>query len=67
MTALHLFLHDESGATAVEYGMIVALVFLAMISGVAALGQSLEDLYTYAGDALIEAMSSSAAANANGQ
>ena len=57
MATMLRFCVDESGATAVEYGMIVALVFLAMISGVAALGQSLEDLYNYAGRALIQAMS----------
>ena len=29
---------DESGATAVEYGLILALIFLAMIGGVVAVG-----------------------------
>ena len=33
MAAISLCLHDESGATMVEYGIIVALVFLAMITG----------------------------------
>lgn len=28
-------LKDESGATAVEYGLILAMIFLAMIAGVA--------------------------------
>ncbi len=67
MAAIQLFLDDESGATAIEYTMIVALVFLAMISGVAALGQSLEAIYNYAADALIQAMSGAAADNANAQ
>lgn len=31
---------DAGGATAVEYGLILALVFLAMIGGVSAFGQS---------------------------
>ena len=30
---------DESGATAVEYGLILAMVFLAMIGAVQAFGQ----------------------------
>ena len=31
-------LKDEKGATAVEYGLILALIFLAMIGGVVAVG-----------------------------
>lgn len=31
---------DASGATAVEYGLILALIFLAMIGGVSAFGQN---------------------------
>ncbi len=30
---------DETGATAVEYGLILALIFLAMLGGVQTLGQ----------------------------
>lgn len=36
---------DEAGATAVEYGFIGALVSLAIVSGLGALGASLADLY----------------------
>jgi len=28
------FFRDESGATAIEYGLIVALIFLAIVTGV---------------------------------
>lgn len=31
---------DTSGATAVEYGLILALIFLAMVSAVSAFGQN---------------------------
>ena len=36
----HLFkiVKDQGGATAVEYGLILALIFLAMIGGVVAVG-----------------------------
>lgn len=34
------FLKDESGATAIEYGLIAALIAVAIIGGVGALGQS---------------------------
>ena len=33
-------LRDENGATAVEYGLILALVFLAMIGAVRTFGQN---------------------------
>jgi pilus assembly protein Flp/PilA len=34
------FLKDESGATAIEYGLIAALIAVAIIGGVTALGTS---------------------------
>ena len=37
---MRLFFHDKRGATAVEYGLILALIFLALMGGVAALGDS---------------------------
>ncbi len=39
------FLGDESGATAIEYGLIASLVGVAIIVAVAELGVSLGDLY----------------------
>ena len=38
---------DERGATAVEYGLILALVFLAMIGAVISFGQGAIDLWEY--------------------
>ncbi len=37
---------DESGATAVEYGLIVALISIAIVAGAVALGGSLNQLFT---------------------
>jgi len=34
------FLKDESGATAIEYGLIAALIAVAIISGVTAVGSA---------------------------
>ncbi len=34
------FLKDEAGATAIEYGLIAALIAVAIIGGVTALGTS---------------------------
>ena len=36
---------DESGATAIEYGLILALVFLAMLGGVASFGAEVGNMY----------------------
>lgn len=36
---------DESGATAVEYGLILAMIFLAMVVGVVALGSTTSSLW----------------------
>jgi pilus assembly protein Flp/PilA len=39
------FLKEESGATAIEYGLIAALIALAIIVGAGALGDSLNDMF----------------------
>ena len=39
------FLKDESGATALEYGLIAALVAVACITALTALGTSLSDMF----------------------
>jgi pilus assembly protein Flp/PilA len=36
---------DERGATAVEYGLMVALIAAVIIAGVTLLGQNLQDLF----------------------
>ncbi len=40
------FLSDESGATAIEYGLIAAGISLAIITAVNGLGTSLNDKFT---------------------
>jgi len=40
------FLKDESGVTAIEYGLIAALVGVAIIGGVTLLGDSLDSMFT---------------------
>ena len=35
-------IRDEQGASAVEYGLILALIFLAVMGGVSALGDSVK-------------------------
>jgi pilus assembly protein Flp/PilA len=40
------FRNDESGATAIEYGLIVALIFLAIIGAVKNFGATTNEMYT---------------------
>ena len=39
------FLKDESGATAIEYGLIAALIAVAIIGGATALGKSVNNKF----------------------
>ena len=39
------FIKDESGATAIEYGLIAALIAVAMIGGASALGGALSNKF----------------------
>jgi len=40
------FMKDESGATAIEYGLIAALISVAIIGGVTTLGTSLDTTFS---------------------
>jgi pilus assembly protein Flp/PilA len=46
------FVKDESGATAIEYGLIVALIAVVIISAVTTLGTNLNSSLTTAGSAI---------------
>ncbi len=39
------FIKDESGATAIEYGLIAALIAVALIAGATALGNALDSKF----------------------
>jgi len=41
------FLRDEDGATAVEYGIMVALIAVVIITAVALVGDKLSGLFNY--------------------
>ncbi|MFP6730014.1 MAG: Flp family type IVb pilin [Alphaproteobacteria bacterium] len=45
-------MNDESGATAIEYGLIAAGIAVAIIAAVGLLGTSLEGMFTTVGAAL---------------
>ena len=46
-TILKKLFREESGATAVEYGLIAGLVAIACILALSALGTSLNDIFVY--------------------
>jgi len=55
------FIQDESGATAIEYGLIAALIAVAMIAGATQLGTAIDTKFSEvatsldgAGDAEVE-------------
>ncbi|BCX17620.1 MAG: hypothetical protein KatS3mg117_1302 [Geminicoccaceae bacterium] len=52
MTFLRSFLRDEQGATAIEYGLIAALISVAIIATLQALQGSLTDTFQAIQDAL---------------
>ena len=45
-TLLTRFSKDESGATAIEYGLIATLISVAIIAGATALGSALDGLFS---------------------
>ncbi|MBI5278017.1 MAG: Flp family type IVb pilin [Burkholderiales bacterium] len=46
MKRITQFLRDESGATAIEYGLIAALIAVAIIAAATTLGTRLSGLFT---------------------
>ena len=46
VTIAKKFLKDENGATAIEYGLIAALVAVAIVTALTSLGGSLSTMFT---------------------
>jgi len=53
---LRSFLQDESGATAIEYGLIAALVSIAAITALTSMGNSLQTLFGSTANAMSNAV-----------
>ena len=49
------FIHNESGATAVEYGLIAALIGVVIIAGATALGTALNQKFSDIGSTVSSA------------
>jgi len=56
MNTFRKFLEDESGATAIEYGLIAALVSVAAIGALQAMGGSLNTMFTTVSTSLTAAV-----------
>ncbi len=52
MTMLKKLWRDEEGASAVEYGLMVALIAVVIITAVTTLGTNLESRFTTVGTAI---------------
>jgi len=49
------FINDEEGASAIEYGLLVGLIALAIVAGATLLGQSIGTMFTNAATAVTAA------------
>ncbi len=52
MSFLRIFLRDNRGATAIEYGLIAALIAVAIITAVTTVGTKLNGTFTNVGNKL---------------
>ncbi len=57
MKTLSRFMNDESGATAIEYGLIAALISVGIIAAATTLGNGLSNLFSGIGGNLDTAAS----------
>jgi pilus assembly protein Flp/PilA len=56
VTTLRRFLSDESGATSLEYGLIISLIFLVILSALTAFGGTGSGIFNSAMNTLKTAM-----------
>jgi len=55
MNTIAQFANDESGATAIEYGLIAALIAVGIIAAATFLGNSLSGLFNHIGNTMTSA------------
>ena len=51
-TLLFRFVQDESGVTAMEYGLIAALIAVVIITAITIVGKDLQAVFTFIANAL---------------
>ena len=57
LNSFKVFCNDDSGATAIEYGLIAALVSVAAIGALTAVGNSLNTMFTSVSNSMNTAVS----------
>ncbi len=57
MNLINRILKDEAGATAIEYGLMAALISVAAITAMGALGNSLGNTFNYVSGQMTNAQS----------
>ncbi|KUR76413.1 Flp family type IVb pilin [Novosphingobium sp. FSW06-99] len=57
MKLINKILKDEAGATAIEYGLIAALIAVAAITAMGQLGNSLSNTFSYVSNQMASAQS----------
>ena len=55
MKLINRILNDEAGATAIEYGLIAALIAVAAITAMGSLGNSLSNTFGYVSNQMTSA------------
>lgn len=50
------FITDEDGATAIEYGLIAAMISVAIIGALGLVNEEMIEMYNYIGDHINEAL-----------
>jgi pilus assembly protein Flp/PilA len=55
MNTVARFVNDESGATAIEYGLIAALIAVGIIAAATTLGNGISDIFSAIGNRLTNA------------
>jgi pilus assembly protein Flp/PilA len=66
LTQFRRLLKDESGTTAIEYGLIAALVSVAIVGTLTAVGGDLKTVFTYIGSQLTNATSGTGTTTTSG-
>lgn len=56
LDTVRMTIFDDSGATAVEYGLIAALVSIAGVAAFASMGSSLSSIFTYVSNLTTDAI-----------
>jgi len=58
------FLKEETGVTAIEYGLIAGLIAVAIVAGVSSIGGSLGNMFTNLGKCITSPSATDGTANA---